>query len=289
MTAVGGDFMGRRSRARQMGVSSLSLADVHTRYFADRNAVPPPEVRKALALDARAGARRLAEMAERRMARRQELRRHARRLLRHEQPLWDRGLARVAGVDEAGVGPLAGPVVAAAVVLPPGTWLEGLDDSKKLSPAERLRLFGTIRDLALGWGIGVSDAREVDRINVYQAGLEAMSRAVKALPLEPEHLLVDARRVPGFTGPQEPLVRGDSRSASIAAASVMAKVTRDGMMEEYDRVYPGYGFARHKGYGTAEHRGTLRRLGRCPIHRKSFILKEMSDSQATLFNSPSGS
>jgi ribonuclease HII len=272
-----------------MGISSLSLADIQARYFAHRDAVPPPEIRKALAGDERAGARRLAEMAERRTARRQERLRHARRLLRHEQPLWDRGLARVAGVDEAGVGPLAGPVVAAAVVLPPGTWIEGLDDSKKLSPAERGRLFETIRNLALGWSTGISEAEEVDRINVYQAGLKAMSRAVSALPQKPEHLLVDARRIPGFGGPQEALVRGDSRSASIAAASVMAKVTRDAMMEEYDRVYPGYGFARHKGYGTAEHRGALRRLGRCPIHRKSFIFKEMTDSQTTLFSSPSGS
>jgi ribonuclease HII len=198
-------------------------------------------------------------------------------------------VVRVAGVDEAGVGPLAGPVVAAAVVLPPETWIDGLDDSKKLSPLRREQLFDTIRERALAWSTGVGDAREVDRINVYQAGLAAMRRAVEALPEAPEHLLVDARRVPGFAGPQESLVHGDSRSVSIAAASVLAKVTRDRMMEEYDRVYPGYGFARHKGYGTAEHRRALRRLGRCPIHRRSFVFKEMADLQTTLFDGPTGS
>ena len=171
------------------------------------------------------------------------------------------------------MGPLAGPVVAAAVVLSPHTRLPGLDDSKVLGRRNRELLYEQILSVAVASGIGVAEATEVDELNVYRAGLAAMQRAVEALPRRPQHLLVDARCVPGFDGPQDIIVHGDARSASIAAASVLAKVTRDRLMSSYDRQYPGYGFSRHMGYGTAAHRLALRRLGPSPIHRKSFNLK----------------
>ena len=191
-------------------------------------------------------------------------------LLRLEREFWRRGVARVAGVDEVGVGPLAGPLVAAAVIFPPDVAVLGVDDSKKLSPARRLGLAEEIRAAALGVGVGMVDVAEVDRLNVYWAALEAMRRAVCALPLDAEQLLVDARRVPGITVPQLSIVKGDSRSYSIAAASIVAKVTRDGIMCDLDRLYPEYGFARNKGYGTPDHLAALERCGPSPVHRRSF-------------------
>jgi ribonuclease HII len=175
-------------------------------------------------------------------------------------------------VDEAGMGPLAGPVVAAAVVLPPEPLIPGLDDSKALSRTARERLDGEIRRLALGVGIGVVDVEEIDATNIYRAGLRAMELAVKALPLEPRFVLVDARTIPGIPFAQSAFVKGDGRVYSIAAASIVAKVHRDRLMAELDRQYPGYGFAQHAGYATAHHREALRRLGPCPAHRRSFAL-----------------
>jgi ribonuclease HII len=266
----------------------MSLREIRACYFAGRAAIPPAGIRRALTTDPRHGARRLAEMASQRLARLRRLRRHTHRLLRHEQALWKGGVERIAGVDEAGVGPLAGPVVAAAVVLPPGARVPGLDDSKKLSEKQRDRLYLRIREIAVAVGVGIAEAGEIDRVNIFQAGRLAMRRAVEALPEPPEHLLVDARHVPGFAGPQENIVRGDSRCASIAAASVIAKVTRDRIMRDYDQLYPGYGFARHKGYGTAAHRRALRLMGRSPIHRKSFVIKEINGLQGDLFRASDG-
>lgn len=191
-------------------------------------------------------------------------------MLRAERELWRRGVERIAGVDEAGVGPLAGPVVAAAVILPPEIPLRGIDDSKRLRPAVRLRLAEEIRACALGVGVGIVSAEEVDRLNVYRAALEAMRRAVEALPHLPEQLLVDARHIPGLRIPQMSIVKGDARSYSIAAASIIAKVTRDGLMRALDGEYPQYGFAKHMGYGTADHLLALERYGPCPAHRRSF-------------------
>jgi len=173
-------------------------------------------------------------------------------------------------VDEAGVGPLAGPLVAAAVILPQDLRPRGLDDSKKLDEAARDRLAAEVKAGALAWAVGVSSPEEVDRLNPYQAGLLAMRRAVQGLAARPEHLLVDARRVPGVDLPQQGIVKGDARSLSIAAASVVAKTTRDALMQEAEARWPGYGFARHKGYGAPEHLEALRRLGPCPIHRRSY-------------------
>jgi len=194
-----------------------------------------------------------------------------RTLLRYERELWARGLTRVAGVDEVGVGPLAGPLVAAAVILPCEVGLRGVDDSKKLSRIQRERLGDEIKACAVAVGVGVVSVEEVDRLNPFWAALEAMRRAVQALAVDAEHLLVDARRIPGVAIPQEPLVKGDSRSYSIAAASIVAKVARDAMMAALDHEFPQYGFARHMGYGTPEHLAALARYGPCAVHRRSFM------------------
>jgi ribonuclease HII len=191
-------------------------------------------------------------------------------LLRVERGLWRTGLTRIAGVDEAGVGPLAGPVVAAAVILPQGVRLRGVDDSKKLSAAFREALAAQIRACALGVGIGIVDVADIDRLNIYRAALEAMRRAVAALPVVPEHLVVDARRIPDLSIPQTPLVDGDARSYCVAAASIVAKVARDAIMRELDQLYPQYGFRQHMGYGTPQHLAALDRAGPSPVHRRSF-------------------
>ncbi len=190
--------------------------------------------------------------------------------LSYEQRLWSQGLDYVAGVDEAGRGPLAGPVVAAAVVLPRGRGIEGVNDSKVLSAAERERLYGVILQSGAGVGVGIIDHRAIDELNILRATMKAMSMAVGTLPIVPEHLLVDGPRYEDTTIPFTAIVDGDASCCSIAAASIIAKVTRDRLMVEYDRQYPQYGFARHKGYGTPEHMEALRRHGPCDIHRLSF-------------------
>lgn len=182
-----------------------------------------------------------------------------------------RGMVRLCGVDEVGRGPLAGPVVAAAVVLAPGARLPGIDDSKRLGAARRLELDGRVREQALALGIGAVEPAVIDRIDIRQATFAAMREALAALPWVPELILVDGREIiPGVALPQEAVVGGDGRSLAIACASVVAKVWRDRRMVELERRYPGYGFAEHKGYGTAAHLEALARLGPCPIHRRSF-------------------
>lgn len=189
---------------------------------------------------------------------------------RFESAAWRRGLTRVAGVDEAGRGPLAGPVVAAAVVLEPGARITGVDDSKRLPPDERERLFDVIQGRALGVAVAVVDHVTIDRINILQATRLAMSQALGALAVEPELVLTDFVAVPDLRCPQRNLVDGDRRSASVAAASIIAKVTRDRIMAEADREFPAYGFGRHKGYATPEHREALERHGPCALHRRTF-------------------
>lgn len=190
--------------------------------------------------------------------------------LHFEQQLTLQGYRRIAGIDEAGRGPLAGPVVAAAVILPESFDLPGLDDSKKLTPAARERLFPLIRQQARDYGIGLAHAEEVDRINILQATLLAMRRAIARLDAPPDYLLVDGITPVPLAMPQKTLKQGDSRSLSIAAASVLAKVARDRLMATYDARFPGYGFAGHKGYGSAGHREAIARLGPCALHRKTF-------------------
>ena len=201
-------------------------------------------------------------------------RRRLARLLGRERALWAEGWRRVAGVDEAGMGPLAGPVVAAAVVFPSAEGIHGVDDSKKLDAAVRERLATEIRERALSWSVVRVEPEEIDRLNVYRAGLEAMRRAILHLDLAPEVVLVDGREIPGLALRQEKWIRGDARCHVIAAASILAKTARDAWMVDYDRLYPGYGFAEHKGYPTAAHRDAVRRLGPCPIHRRSFALPQ---------------
>lgn len=191
-------------------------------------------------------------------------------LLRVERSLWRMGLTKVAGVDEVGVGPLAGPVVAAAVILPPSVRLRGIDDSKRLSPALRAELAEKIRGGALGVGIGIVEVDDIDRLNIYRAALEAMRRAVVALPVVPDHIVVDARHIPGVGVPQTPLIGGDARSYCVAAASIVAKVERDRMMQALGVQYPEYGFGTHMGYGTPQHLAAIDRFGPSPIHRRSF-------------------
>lgn len=191
-------------------------------------------------------------------------------LLRVERDLWRAGVTKVAGVDEVGVGPLAGPVVAAAVIVPEGMRLRGVDDSKKLTPALREVLAAEVAARALGIGIGVVEVADIDRLNIYHAALEAMRRAVLALPFTPEHVVVDARRIPNLDVPQTALIHGDARSFSVAAASIVAKVTRDRMMRELDVLYPQYGFRDNMGYGTPGHLAAIAQHGPSPVHRRSF-------------------
>jgi ribonuclease HII len=194
-----------------------------------------------------------------------------RSLLRFERELWQQGVQLIAGVDEAGIGPLAGPVVAAAVILPHGYRLRGLNDSKKIaSEKKREDLAACIKRDAIAWALGRAEVREIDLYNIYHAGLLAMRRAVDGLPIPPDHLLVDARRIPACAIPQQGIIHGDALSASIAAASIIAKTTRDAQMRELDSLYPGYGFASHKGYPTAEHIRILKQRGALPVHRRTF-------------------
>lgn len=190
-----------------------------------------------------------------------------------EHSHFDRGIRVICGVDEAGRGPLAGPVCAAAVILPPDLEIPGLNDSKKLTDKRRRELLPIIKEQAIAWGIGLADHNEIDEINILQATYLAMERAITALPVKPELALIDGNRAKDFGLPVETVVKGDSRSASIAAASVLAKVTRDDLMLELAEQYPQYGFEIHKGYGTKAHYAALTEHGPCPIHRMSFLKK----------------
>ena len=190
-----------------------------------------------------------------------------------EQTYFDRGVKIVCGVDEAGRGPLAGPVCAAAVILPPNIEIPGLNDSKKLSDKKRRELYPIIMEQAVAYGIGFADHKEIDEINILQATYLAMERAINQLAVKPELALIDGNRAKDFGIPVETVVHGDSLSASIAAASVLAKVTRDDYMLKMAEEYPGYDFEIHKGYGTKAHYAALSEKGPCPIHRMSFLKK----------------
>ena len=179
----------------------------------------------------------------------------------------------ICGVDEAGRGPLAGPVYAAAVILPRGLVIEGLNDSKKLTEKRREALYDVIIEQAVAYGIGSADEKEIDGINILQATFLAMRRAIAQLPVRPDLALIDGNRESDFGVPAETVIGGDGKSANIAAASILAKVTRDRVMLEFARQYPQYGFDVHKGYGTKRHYEALREYGPCPIHRQSFLRK----------------
>jgi ribonuclease HII len=250
-------------------VFKLSIEQIRERYARTDQPVSA-QVLNQLKRDSRQGVRQLYEVLKRRHDRERSERLRLDSMLNFERVLWRSGLRNVAGVDEAGTGPLAGPVVAAAVVFPPHTELAGIDDSKRLDPEQRQAAERAIRAAAAGIGIGLADVGEIDHLNIYHAALLAMRRAVEALPTRPEHVLIDARLVPDLEIPQNAFNKGDGINFSIAAASIIAKTHRDRLLCELARTYPEYGFERHKGYGTAEHQEAIRRFGPSPIHRMSF-------------------
>ena len=190
-----------------------------------------------------------------------------------ENELYDSGIITLCGVDEAGRGPLAGPVCAAAVVLPRGIVIDGLNDSKKLSERRRERLYDDIKEKAIHWAVAFASVEEIETLNILGATYLAMNRAIEELGIVPELALIDGNRAKGVEYDTRCIVGGDGKCADIAAASIMAKVTRDRLMYELDAQYPGYGFAKHKGYGTAAHYAAIRELGPCPAHRLSFLRK----------------
>ena len=199
--------------------------------------------------------------------------------MRNIDPQYYEKYFRIAGVDEAGRGPLAGPVTAAAVILPHGFIPEGLDDSKKLNASKREKLYEIIVQNALDWKVVSIDHRTIDAMNILRATFLAMEKAVRGLTLLPEYVLIDGRDFPLSGIPGEAVIGGDGKSVSIAAASILAKVTRDRLMIAYDAQFPGYGFAAHKGYGTRAHREAIRSLGPCEIHRRSFLKKILESNR----------
>src|SRR5260370_812240 len=250
-------------------MKQLSLKEIQEKYASGSASVSWAILRK-LQRDPRAGARRLYRVLAKRYDEQKKERNRLDAMLHFERLLWKAGIQRIAGVDEVGMGPLAGPVVAAAVVFPPGMEIEGIDDSKALDEETRVKLNQEIRERASAVAIGLVEVDEIDRINIYHAGIRAMQLALQTLTVTPQHILVDSRTIPGFAQPQNSFDKGDGINFSIASASIVAKVYRDRLMTELDEKYPGYGFANHKGYATPEHQRAIREFGPCPIHRQSF-------------------
>jgi ribonuclease HII len=241
------------------------------RVILEKRSHIPPRLLEALERDPRRGVRQIAAcIKNRRLANRRETRRlHG--LEQFEAGLRSEGIELIAGVDEAGVSPLAGPVYAAAVILPKRCRIAGLDDSKKIpTRMRREELAMQIKERAVSWYVARAEVEEIDRINIYHASLLAMRRAIEGLGVKPQFALVDARRIPECPCPQRGIIHGDALSASIAAASILAKTSRDAFMMELEKLYPGYAFAEHKGYPTPEHQRLLKELGACPVHRRSF-------------------
>ena len=256
-------------------MTRLSLAQLRLRYVVEGRALDAA-METALKADPRAGAKAILDAVARRRSEKRSEGQRLRKLLRYERGLWTIGVLRVAGVDEAGMSPLAGPVAAAAVVFAPGSRIPGIDDSKKLDATARDRLALEIKETAPAWSIGFAEVEEIDRVNIYWAGLLAMRRAIEGLSIAPEHVLLDARRLKELPIPQQAIVRGDCKSLTIAAASILAKTARDALMCKLDAQYPGYGFSKHKGYPVREHLAALGRLGASPIHRRSFAPVRMA-------------
>lgn len=230
---------------------------------------PHDERLKEFRLDARKGVIAAIRSWDKKAEKQQLAQDKLQEMLAYERRAWAHGKKFIAGVDEVGRGPLAGPVVSAAVVLPEDFNIVGINDSKQLSLAKRNELFDIIQEKAMAIGVGIKDAAIIDQVNIYEASKLAMIEAIEQLAIQPDHLLVDAMTLP-LPVSQESIIKGDAKSVSIAAASIIAKVTRDRMMEEYDVMYPGYGFPNNAGYGTKEHLTALEDLGVTPIHRRSF-------------------
>jgi len=264
-------------------LSQLSIKEIQEKYSSSDVPISPQILRR-LQKDPRTGAQKLYRMLSKRAEEDSRERKRLDAMLHFERVLWKAGVVHIAGVDEVGIGPLAGPVVAAAVVFPPETEIPGVDDSKVLDEAAREQLDRMIRDRAAGVGIGVVDVEEIDRLNIYRAGIRAMQLAVAELPVAPQHVLVDSRTIPDLPQPQNSFNKGDGINFSIASASIVAKVYRDRLMTQLDETFPGYGFSEHKGYATPAHQEAIRRRGPCRIHRKSFdYIRELCGEYSTLF------
>lgn len=255
-----------------MKLDALSIRELEAALY-ESSPESRAELLLAMETDKRKGVQRLLERFKREEQERREKLEKAQRMIEEESKLWSRGYQWVGGVDEAGRGPLAGPVVAACVILPKGMILDGVDDSKKLTPQRREELFHLIMDKALAVGIGWVGPKRIDEINILNATFEAMYQAVESCEIKPDYLLLDAVHLKNCGIPQMSLVHGDARSQSIAAASIIAKVTRDREMLIWHEKYPEYGFNKHKAYGTAEHIRAIQEFGLSPIHRRSFCLK----------------
>lgn len=267
------------------GLKQLSLKEIQEKYAAGDGTVSPALLRQ-LQRDPRSGARRIYQVLSKRYEEQKKERIRLDSMLHFERLLWKAGIRNIAGVDEVGIGPLAGPVVAAAVIFQPGVEIDGIDDSKTLEEGVRVRLDAQIRQKAAAFAIGTVDVEEIDRINIYHAGLRAMYLAVSSLAIIPQHVLVDSRTIPDLDLPQNSFDKGDGINFSIAAASIVAKVYRDRLMLEWDSHYPEYGFASHKGYATPEHQRAIRELGPCPIHRRSFdYIRELCGRYSSLYYS----
>ncbi|MFC7442433.1 ribonuclease HII [Laceyella putida] len=243
-----------------------------------------PEELERLLNDGRAGVRKLVESYQKEQVRKQKERDRIEKMWEVERRYWAQGVQHVAGVDEAGRGPLAGPVVAAAVILPSHFDATGMNDSKQLSEEMRLTLKQRIEQEALAIGVGIVDAAYIDKHNILQATYQAMRIALSQLTPAPQMILADAVKIPGVAIPQQGIIKGDSLSHSIAAASIIAKTTRDLLMKQAAQEYPAYGFDQHVGYGTPEHLAALRQYGPTPLHRRSFApVREIIEEQGTLF------
>lgn len=231
-------------------------------------------LKKQYALDKRIGVKKIIEMYEKEKKKQEDELKRLEKMKEFEYKYIEQGYQSICGIDEVGRGPLAGPVVAGAVILPKDCTILYINDSKKLSEKKRELLYEEIMDKAVSVGIGIVSPGRIDDINILQATYEAMRMAIEQLEVKPDILLNDAVHIPNVSIKQIGIIKGDAKSVSIAAASIVAKVTRDHMMVEYDKLYPGYGFARNKGYGSEEHIKALKEKGNCCIHRESFILKE---------------
>lgn len=267
-----------------MDIKELSVSKV--KELVDAQEKLDSELLCLLENDNRMGVNLLAKQYRNSLAKKELLLEQFTKMHDYENHYWAKGHEFVAGIDEAGCGPLAGPVVAAAVILPKDTDLMGLNDSKKLTEAKRKYYADAIREQAVAWAVAQASPTEIERFNIYKAAQIAMARAVERLDTPPTALLIDAKKLPQFNIPQEPIIKGDSKSISIAAASVLAKVSRDALMLEYDRKFPMYGFKDHMGYGTAAHMVALKKHGPCLIHRKGYApvdeaYAEMKKREAT--------
>ena len=250
-------------------VEELSVEEIRKRYL-DKDEPVSAQILTRLQKDKREGVRKLHAVLKKRFEKQRDERMRMDAMRYFEKLLWKSGIKDIAGVDEAGMAPLAGPVVAASVMFPPDTEINGINDSKQLDAQTREELAVEIRAKASGVAVGIVSVEEIDTVNIYHAGLLAMRRAVEGLPRPPQHVLVDARTIPEIPMPQNAFNKGDGINFSIAAASIIAKTTRDAMMDELDKQYPGYGLASHKGYPTPEHKAAILKLGVCEIHRMSF-------------------